>query len=112
MDRILGVRTAATATVQTVGVGWRLSVTEVAAVAAPPDTPGYSALLYSLAYHHTVLLELLGEDGVEEWVAAGVQWENKDSENLGSFQGYQMETAGCTGCEESDRKPADEVSEY
>ena len=101
----------ATPTVETVGVGGGLSVAEVAAVATPPDAPCYSALLYCLTDHHAVLFELLRQDGVQEGVAAGVQWENKDSEDFGSFQGYQMETAGCTGCEESDRKPADEVSE-
>ena len=103
-------RAAPTAAVEAVGVGRGLPVAEVATVATSPDTAGHSALLYCLADHHAVLLELLGEDGVEEGVAAGVQGENEDGEHLGSFQGYQVETAGCAGREESDWKPADEVS--
>ena len=50
----------AAATVETVGVGRGLPVAEVAAVATPPDAPGYSALFYCLTDHHTVLFELLG----------------------------------------------------
>ena len=103
---------AATAAVETVGVCWCLSVAEVAAVATPPDAPGYSALFYCLTDHHTVLFELLGQDGVQEGVAAGVQWQNEHGKYFGSFQGYQMETTGRAGREESYWKPADEVSEY
>ena len=73
---------AATAAVETVGVGRGLSVAEVAAVSTPPDTPGYSALLYCLADHHAVLLELLRQDGVQEGVAAAVQGQYKDREHL------------------------------
>ena len=102
----------AAATVEAVGVGRGLSVAEVAAVATPPDAPGYSALFYCLTDHYTVLLELLGEDGVQEGVAAGVQWENEHGKYFGSFQRYQMETTGRAGREESYWKPADEVSEY
>ena len=105
-------RPTATAAVETVGVGRGLSVAEVAAVPAPSYTTGHSTLLNSLADHHAVLLELLGQDGVQEGVAAGVERENKDCEDLGSLQRYQMETAGGAGCEEGDRKPADEVSEH
>ena len=72
----------AAATVETVGVGRGLSVAEVAAVSAPADAPGHATLLYRLADHHTVLLELLGQDGVQEGVAAAVQGQYKDREHL------------------------------
>ena len=112
MGGVLGVGATAAATVETVGVGRSLSVAEVAAVATPPDTSRHSALFYCLADHHTVLLELLGEDGVQEGVAAGVQRQNEHGKYFGSFQGDQMETTGSAGREESDWKPADEVGEY
>ena len=112
MGGVLGVRAAATAAVETVGVGRCLPVAEVAAVATSPDTPGHSALFYCLADHHAVLFELLRQDGVQEGVAAGVQGEHEHGKYFGSFQGYQMETAGRAGGEESYWKPADEVSEY
>ena len=63
---------AATAAVETVGVCWCLSVAEVAAVAAPSNAPGHSALLYCLADHDTVLLKLLGQNGVEKRVTTRV----------------------------------------
>ena len=63
---------AATAAVETVGVCWCLSVAEVAAVATSPDTAGHSALLYCLADHDTVLLKLLGQNGVEKRVTTRV----------------------------------------
>ena len=109
---VLGVGAAATPAVETVGVGWCLPVTEVAAVATPSNTAGHSALLYCLADHHAVLLELLGEDGVEEGVAAGVEGQHEHGENFGSFQGYQVETTGSAGREESNWKPVDEVSKH
>ena len=105
-------RPTATAAVETVGVGRGLSVAEVAAVPAPSYTTGHSTLLNSLADHHAVLLELLGEDGVEEGVAAGVEGQHEHGENFGSFQGYQVETTGSAGREESNWKPADEVSKH
>lgn len=55
-----------------VGVGRRLAVAEVGAVAAAADAPGDARLLDRLADEHAVLLELLREDGVEEGVAARV----------------------------------------
>lgn len=45
---------------QTVGVGRRLPVAEVGAVPTPPDAPSDPGLLYGLADHHAVFLELLG----------------------------------------------------
>ena len=75
-------RATPTAAVEAVGVGRGLSVAEVAAVATSPDTAGHSALLYCLADHHAVLLELFRENSVEKWVAAGVKWQDKYGENL------------------------------
>ena len=63
---------AATSAVETVGVGWCLPVTEVAAVATSSNTAGHSALLYCLADHDTVLLKLLGQNGVEKRVTTRV----------------------------------------
>ena len=88
VNRVLGVGSTSTPAVETVGVGWSLSVTEVAGMTTSPNTSGNSALLDGLADHHAVLLELLGEDRVEERVAAAVQRQDKDGENFGSLQRY------------------------
>ena len=88
VNRVLGVGSTSTPAVETVGVGRSLSVTEVAGMTTSPNTSGNSALLDGLADHHAVLLELLGEDGVQEGVTAAVQGKNKDGENFGSFQRY------------------------
>ena len=82
VDTVLGVGPAPAAAVEAVGVGGGLAVAEVAAVSAPADAPGHATLLYRLADHHTVLLELLGQDGVQEGVAAAVQGQYKDREHL------------------------------
>ena len=80
------VAAATTATVDAVRVRRRLSVAEVARMSTPTDSSGHSRLLDRLADHHAVLLELLGQDGVEEGITAGVERQNKDSEDLGSLQ--------------------------
>ena len=72
VDAVLGVGPAAAPAVEAVGVGGGLAVAEVAAVAAPSDAPGHSALLYCLADHDTVLLKLLGQNGVEKRVTTRV----------------------------------------
>ena len=86
VDAVLGVGPAPAPAVEAVGVGGGLAVAEVAAVAAPPDAPGHAALLYRLADHHAVLLELLGQDGVQEGVAAAVERQHKHREHLGGLQ--------------------------
>ena len=106
------VAAATAAAVDAVRVRRRLSVAEVARMSTPTDSSGHSRLLDRLADHHAVLLELLGEDGVEEGVAAGVEGQHEHGENFGSFQGYQVEATGSAGREESNWKPADEVSKH
>ncbi len=69
---VLGVIGAARAAVEAVGVGRGLAVAKVAGVATAPDAARDARLLDRLADHDAVLLELLGEDGVEEWVEAAI----------------------------------------
>ncbi len=73
---------AAGAAVEAVGVGWRLAVAEVAGMAASPDTACHARFLDGFADHDAILLELLGENGVEEGVETAVQRQNEHSENL------------------------------
>ena len=105
-------RPTATAAVETVGVGRGLSVAEVAAVPAPSYTTGHSTLLNSLADHHTVLLELLGQDGVEEGVAARVEGEDEDGEDLGRLQRDEVQAEAGRQGQKGDGGPADEVGEH
>ena len=72
--------------VDAVRVGRGLPVAEVARVATPSDSSRHSRLLDCLADHHAVLLELLGEDCVEEGVAAAVEWKNKHCEDFRRLQ--------------------------
>ena len=111
MDGVLGVGAAPAAAVEAVGVGRSLAVAEVARVSAPPDAPGHSALLDRLADHDAVLLELLGQDGVEEGVAAAVKRQHEHSEHLGRLQRYQLGAASCGHREESDGEPTNKVGE-
>jgi hypothetical protein len=73
---------AARAAVETVGVGWRLAVAEVAGMAASPDAACHARFLDGLADHDAILLELLGENGVKEGVETAVQRQDEHSENL------------------------------
>ena len=83
---VLGVVAAARAAVEAVGVGGRLAVAKVAGVAATADAARHARLLNGLADHDAVLLELLGENGVEEGVEAAVQRQDKYREHLGATQ--------------------------
>lgn len=67
---------------QAVGVGGRLPIAEVGRVSAAPDAPRHPRLLDGLADEDAVLLELLREDGVEEWVAARVERQHEHREHL------------------------------
>lgn len=102
----------ARSTVDAVGVGWRLSVAEVGGVPAPSDPPGDARFLDGLANHDAVLFELLGQDGVEEGVAAGVEGEDEDGEDLGRLQGNEVQAEAGRQGQEGDRRPADEVGEH
>jgi hypothetical protein len=70
------------AAVEAVGVGWRLAVAEVAGMAASPDAACHARFLDGLADHDAILLELLGENGVEEGVETAVQRQHEHSEHL------------------------------
>jgi hypothetical protein len=95
-----------------VGVGRRLAVAEVGAVAAAADAPGDARLLDRLADEHAVLLELLGEDGVEEGVAARVERQDEHGEHLGLLQRDELQSERRRQREERDRRPAQKVSEH
>jgi len=97
---------------QAVGVGGRLPVAEVGAVPATADAPGDARLLDRLADHHAVLLELLGEYGVQERVAARVQRQHEHGEHLGLFQGHEPHPADGGQRDERDRRPAQQVGEH
>lgn len=96
---------------QAVGVGRRLAIAEIGAVSAASYSSGHPRLLYGLADEHTVLLELFGENGIQERVAAGVERQDEDREDLGLFQSDELQSEGRGEGEESDGGPADEVGE-
>ena len=58
-----------------------------------------------LANGDAVLLELLGEDGVEEGVAARVEGQDEDGEDLGLLQRDQVQARARRQGEEGDRRP-------
>ena len=58
-----------------------------------------------LANGDAVLLELLGEDGVEEGVAARVEGQDEDGEDLGLLQRDQVQARARRQREEGDRRP-------
>ena len=58
-----------------------------------------------LANGDAVLLELLGENGVEEGVAARVEGQDEDGEYLGLLQRDQVEARARRQREEGDRSP-------
>ena len=58
-----------------------------------------------LANGDAVLLELLGEDGVEEGIAARVEGQDEDGEDLGLLQRDQVEARARRQREEGDRRP-------
>lgn len=95
-----------------VGVGRRLAVAEVGAVAATADAPGDARLLDRFADEHAVLLELLGEDGVEEGVAARVERQDEHGEHLGLLQRDELQSERRRQREERDRRPAQKVGEH
>ncbi len=70
------------AAVEAVGIGGRLAVAEVAGMAASPDAACDARFLDGLADHDAILLELLGENGVEEGVETAVQRQHEHSEHL------------------------------
>ena len=105
------VAAATTAAVDAVRVGRRLSVAEVARMPTPTDSSGHSRLLDRLADHHAVLLELLGEDRVEERIAAAVEGKDEHREDFRRLQGDQTRSPGRCEGKEGDGEPADEVGE-
>ena len=58
-----------------------------------------------LANGDAVLLELLGEDGVEEGVAARVEGQDEDGEDLGLLQRDQVQARARRQGEEGNRRP-------
>jgi hypothetical protein len=101
----------ATATVQGVGVSRGLPVAKVWAVTASANAPGHPGLFNGFADHNTVLLELLGQDGIEKRVAAAVERQDENGEDLGLLQVNQVEpTTGSQG-KESNGCPANKIGE-
>ena len=87
---------------QTVGVGRRLPVAEIRTVPATTYPPCHPALFDRLTYHHTILLELFGQDRVQERVAARVEREDEHGEDLRLLQRHQLEPEGRREREERD----------
>lgn len=79
---------------------------------ASPDPSGHPGLLDPLADEHAVLLELLGEDGVQEGVGAAVEGQHEDGEHFGLLQGDEVGAGHGRQREEGDRGPADEVGDH
>jgi len=53
--------------------------------------PGNPGFFNCLANHDTILLELFGQNGVEERVETRVQWQDEDGEDLGLLEINQIE---------------------
>lgn len=87
----------------------RVPIAEIRTVPTPADAPRHPGLLDGLADQHAVLLELLRQDGIEERVAARVERQYEDGEDLGLLQGNQMQSEGGRQGEKGNRRPADKV---
>lgn len=59
-------------------------------MATPADASSDARLFDRLADHHAVLLELLGEDGVEERIAARVEGQNEHGEDFRLLERDQL----------------------
>ena len=86
MPKLALVSLSCTFDIVLIGVLCLLAVAKVAGVAATADAARHARLLNGLADHDAVLLELLGENGVEEGVEAAVQRQDKYREHLGATQ--------------------------
>lgn len=51
---------------------YTIPITEIRAVPASANSSGNPRFFNSFANHNTILLKLLGQNGIEEWVAATV----------------------------------------
>ena len=51
---------------------YTIPITEIGAVPASANSSGNPRFFNSFANHNTILLKLLGQNGIEEWVAATV----------------------------------------
>lgn len=65
-----------------------------------------------LADHDAVFLELFGEDGIEERVAARIERQDEHSEHFGLFQRHELDAEGSRQREEGNRCPAEKVGEH
>ena len=51
---------------------YTIPITEIGAMSASANSSGNPRFFNSFANHNTILLKLLGQNGIEEWVAATV----------------------------------------
>ena len=80
-------------------------------MSASSNASGHSGFLDGFANHHAVFLELFGQDGVQEGIAAGIEWQDENGEDFGLFHGDQGQVAcGCDG-KKGNGSPTNEVGE-
>lgn len=78
---------------------------------ASADPAGHARLLDGLADEDAILFELLGQDGVEERIAAGIERQDEDGEDFGFLERNELEAGGGRQREKSDGRPAQEIGE-
>ena len=85
VDVILILTAAPRSTVDAVGVCRCLPIAEVAGMTTATNSSRNSGLLDGLANHDAILLELFGEDSVEEGIATTVERKNENCEHFCSL---------------------------
>ena len=85
---------AARSAIERVSIGRCLPVAKVRTVPTATDAARHPGLFDRFADHHAILLELLGQNSVQEGVAAAVQRQDENGENFGLFQIDEMDATG------------------
>jgi hypothetical protein len=89
-----------------------LTVAEIGAVATATDAAGHSRLFNGFANEDAIFFELLGQDGVEERIAARIEWQNENGEDFGFLERNELQTGCGSQRKKSDGRPAKKVSEH
>ena len=78
-------------------------------MSASSDTSSDSRFFNGLADHNAILLELLGQNSVQEWIATTVQGQDEDGEDFGLFKIDQVYSSSSCQGEKGDWCPANKV---
>ena len=95
--------------IERISVGRCLSVTKVRTMSAPSNASSDSRFFNGLADHNAILLELLGQNSVQERIATTVQGQDENGEDLGLFKIDQVYSSSRSQSEKGDGRPTDKV---